>query len=217
MTEDRPLWHRWYEGKDFSNDWSTSNIATWLRVLDPYKSRPMEILEVGSWEGRSAIAFLEILPLSRITCVDQFAGSPNHLHDPAMQETLARLETRFDDNTSAYGSRLRKIKDRSAAGLDRLTLEGHRFDMVYVDGSHRRDDVLADSFAAWRLLKIGGLLIFDDLHFHLEWEPSERPADAIKMFCAMFGDSFRELHRGRQLIVRKEGEWPAKYRAYQTT
>jgi predicted O-methyltransferase YrrM len=217
MAEDQPFWQHWYEGKDFSNDWFTFNIATWLRVLDPYTSRPMEILEVGSWEGRSAIAFLEMLPLSTITCVDRFGGEPPDPENHLLRDQLQKLEGRFDRNTAQYESRLTKIKGRSSAVLDGLAQEKRRFDIVYVDADHSRSAVLADSVMAWPLLRIGGVLIWDDLKFHLEWEPSERPADAIKMFCAMFGDSFRELHRGRQLIVRKEGEWPAKYRVHQAS
>ena len=107
------------------------------------------------------------------------------------------------------------MKGRASTMLDTLAQDKSRFDIVYIDADHSRSAVLADSVMAWPLLRTGGLLIWDDLKFHLEWEASERPADAIKMFCAMFGDSFRELHRGRQLFVKKEGEWPAKYRVYQ--
>jgi predicted O-methyltransferase YrrM len=36
------------------------------------------------------------------------------------------------------------------------------FDMVYIDGSHETPDVLADAVLAYQLLRIGGLMIFDD-------------------------------------------------------
>jgi len=215
MTDDRPFWHRWYEGKDFSNDWFTMNIETWLRVLDPYKSRSLEILEIGSWEGRSAIAFLEMLPLCTLTCVDKFGGEPADPNDLLRREQFLRMEGRFDRNTAQYAPRLTKMKGPASAMLDTLAQNKRRFDIIYIDADHSRSAVLADSVMAWPLLRIGGLMIWDDVEFHLEWEASERPADAIKMFSAIFGDSFRELYRGWQLIVRKEGEWPAKYRVYQ--
>ena len=215
MTDEHPFWQRWYEGKDFSNDWFTMNIETWLRVLDPYKSRPMEILEVGSWEGRSAIAFLEIFPLSKLTCVDKFGGEPIDPNNHLLRDQFQKQEGRFDRNTAQYASRLTKMKGRASAMLDSLAQDKRQFDIIHIDADHSRSAVLTDSVMTWPLLRTGGVLIWDDVQFHLEWEPSERPADAIKMFCAMFGDSFRELHRGWQLIVKKEGEWPAKYRVYQ--
>ena len=48
--------------------------------------------------GRSAIAFLNILPKAVITCIDTFEGSPNHWTDPTMQGQLSQLESRFDRN-----------------------------------------------------------------------------------------------------------------------
>ena len=207
-----PDYQAWYAGKDFSNDWLGSNIVHWFAALEGRRRDYVTILEIGSWEGRSAIAFLNILPKAVITCVDTFEGSPNHWTDPAMQGQLSLLESRFDRNMAPYRHRVRKIKARSPAAMDMLARDGEKFDIVYVDGSHRRDDVLTDSIMAWRLLKVGGTMIWDDLRFRLDWEPSERPADAIALFSAMFGPCMSEVHRGWQLIVSKRQDWPDAYR-----
>ncbi|MBA3446078.1 MAG: class I SAM-dependent methyltransferase [Pseudaminobacter sp.] len=209
MNGNAQPWHAWYAGKIFSNDWLTARLAPWLMALAPRVADAAEVLEIGSWEGRSAIAFLEILPRATITCVDTFAGSPNHQGDPLMREQLSKLEARFDRNTAGYSRRISKIKCRSVAAMDMLIEAGRQFDVIYIDASHRRDDVFADSVMAWRLLRIGGTLMWDDLRFKLEWARSERPADAIAMFGAMFGECFTEIHRDKQLFVVKTADWPA--------
>ena len=33
--------------------------------------------------------------------------------------------------------------------------------IVYIDGSHRPEDVLTDAVMAWKLLKEGGIMILD--------------------------------------------------------
>ncbi len=203
----------WYEGKEFSNDWTTRKLARWFPILEPYSADRVSILEIGSWEGRSAIAFLEILPEAHLTCVDTFEGSPNHLAKMDLwKEQLSLVEQRFDANLGAYAGRFRKMVGRGVAIMDQLRADGEQFDIIYIDGSHRRDDVLADSVVAWPLLKVGGLMMWDDIRFHLEWEASERPADALAMFGAMFGDCMQEVHRGSQLLARKLRCWPDKYR-----
>jgi predicted O-methyltransferase YrrM len=217
MTEERhAAGAAWYRGKDFSNDWLSAYLPVWTELFAPCAGRVATMLEIGAWEGRSAIALLELFPRAVLTVVDTFAGSPNHRADPAMRETLARLEARFDANLASYEGRLRKIRDRSAAALDRLADGGFAFDLIHVDGSHRRDDTLADCVLAWRLLRTGGLLVIDDIRFRLEWPPAERPADAVAMVEAMFGGCWRELHRGRQLIVEKEAEWPERFHVGET-
>ena len=47
--------------------------------------------------------------------------------------------------------------------LRRLPLE--TYDIIYIDGSHATSDVLEDAVLSYRLLKPGGLLIFDDYHW----------------------------------------------------
>ena len=55
-------------------------------------------------------------------------------------------EALFDANvTNAYGGRVEKIASRSVIGLDRLATSQHeQFDLIYVDASHDRDDVMTE-------------------------------------------------------------------------
>ena len=47
------------------------------------------------------------------------------------------------------------------------------FDLVYIDGSHSAKDVLLDSLLAWRLLRPGGAMIWDDYEWALPWVDAE--------------------------------------------
>jgi len=173
----------WFTGKEFNRDWLKKKKFThWIKLLSPLRSSPLDILEIGSFEGRSAIFFLNLLPLSRMTCIDTFAGSPNHVSDPAYEPILRGLEGRFDRNTADFRDRIVKMKMQSAAALDLLASNSREFDIIYIDGSHRRDDVLADTILSWRLLKMDGIIIWDDLLVNQDAPPSERPGEAI---CAL--------------------------------
>ena len=93
------------------------------------------ILEIGSYEGRSAIYFLQIFPNAKITCVDTWSGSDEHLN-----ENFDIIESYFDMNTINYQNekRLIKIKDNS----DNFFLENtHKFDLIFVDGDHSSKQV----------------------------------------------------------------------------
>ena len=49
--------------------------------------------------------------------------------------------------------------------LPRLLEEGHRFDLVFIDGWHTFDNKLLDYFYADRMLSVGGWLVVHDLWF----------------------------------------------------
>jgi hypothetical protein len=127
-------------------------LSTHSSPPPPAAGRPVKLLEVGCWEGRSACWMLQRLaahPASTLTCVDPFELLHPQFH-------ANRL--RFLRNTAATGAaaKLTLLQERSEAALPRLLAQGAAgtFDLAYVDGSHLRADVLLDGVLAWRLLKV---------------------------------------------------------------
>ena len=57
------FWDAWFDGKDFTSDRSSSRFSTWTSVLAELVNTDIKILEIGSWEGRSAVFFLEYMPV----------------------------------------------------------------------------------------------------------------------------------------------------------
>ena len=184
----------WFTGKHFTyKDYVSNKIPHWAKVLGPLRQLDLEILEIGALEGRSAIFFLNYLPKSRVTCIDPFPRD---------------LEAVFDGNLSEFSERLEKLRAYSLPTLIRLRQKERRFDLIYIDGDHRREAVMIDSLLSWPLLKQGGILIWDDYVYKEGGPLPERPAPAIDGFLVAHADEYEELHRGKQLIVRKIVELP---------
>jgi len=187
--------HRLRHGDEpiYSSDWTTPHCENWLAALRGRENDPLQILEIGSFEGRSARFFLDTFPLSRITCVDIFTPKRN---------------AAFDHNLKPHRHRMTKLAGRSAAILDELVAKDLRYDVIYIDGHHGRSPVFVDSALAWPLLNIGGILIWDDYLWRVDKPSHARPQHAIDVFCQTFASCLRELHRGWQVIVEKTADWP---------
>ncbi len=188
-------WSEWFKGKEFSEDWSSSYFPMWMKVLGPLRETPLQVLEVGSFEGRSAIFWLEFLRNSTLTCIDHFATTK--------KRNGADIERRFDSNTAAYAHRIVKMKNTSATGLSRLVDDGKKFDLIYIDGCHFRDAVLIDCLLCWQMLNKEGLIILDDYGHDLQRHRSERPKDGIDCFLQLHAGEFREIARGYQVIIQR--------------
>ncbi len=84
-----------------------------------------------------------------------------------------------------------------------------RYDIIYIDGSHATKDVLEDAVLSWRLLKNGGILIFDDYRWvglgsQCEFDASsDYPKAAIDSFATCYQGDFEVIHSSNQLILRK--------------
>jgi predicted O-methyltransferase YrrM len=185
---------------DFTQDWFTVHIDALEPVMRVLEGRGSLVLEIGSFEGLSACYFLWRLPDSTVTCIDTFLGSPGTL-SAARQE----LENAFDRNVSLVdAARVRKLVGDSRRLLLDLAKEGRAFDLVYVDGSHRALDVLVDAALSWQLVRVGGIIVFDDYRWAMLGDDRLlRPGPAIDAFLELVSGHCEILFRDRQVAIRR--------------
>jgi len=110
-------------------------------------------LEIGSFEGASAVWLMDHRPDLTLTCVDIFG--------PAFDDVTGEYEHRFERNVAEYGDRVIKLKGKSTDVLPTLP-KRKTYDLIYIDGDHSYEGALYDAMNAYPLLKKGGVLIFDD-------------------------------------------------------
>ncbi|WP_322418577.1 class I SAM-dependent methyltransferase [Mesorhizobium huakuii] len=200
-----PDYSAWLAGKSLSTDWASRFFPLWATLFQSRRDEALDVLEIGSWEGRSAIFFLNYFGKCRLTCIDTFGGSPEHALRHKSSDQLAHVEQRFDSNLAAFGERLEKIKSPSSQALARLITDERRFDIVYVDGSHHSADVQSDAVFSWPMVRDGGIVIFDDYEWTLLADEVERPKLGIDSFLSVHAGQYRELYRGEQIIIQKIG------------
>jgi predicted O-methyltransferase YrrM len=194
----------------YQYDWFTQNATEWPRLLAPYVGQPnLNFLEVGSFEGRSACWLLKNVltgPGCRLTCVDLFLDSMGG--EDQMMPRVATPNLTFDANIAAIGAtdRVDKLRGSSEEMLRRLPFAS--FDFIYIDGSHNAPYVLSDAVLAWYLLKVDGLICFDDYQWAPQLPPLERPQAGIDAFMALYAGLYETVDVGRQVMLRKKAHLP---------
>jgi predicted O-methyltransferase YrrM len=167
---------------EFTNHWFADNQVTWDGLLEQFK--PQKILEIGAYEGQATCYLIAALshhhPLE-IHCIDTWQGGVEHQTGASAQTQMQLVEQRFLGNVQlaldeatrkgSHSVSVQSHKDLSCWALARLISDPAQrgtFDLVYVDGSHQAKDVLCDAVMAFQLLRVGGLMIFDDYLWHEE-------------------------------------------------
>jgi len=138
-----------------------------------------------------------------MVCIDTFGGNVEHHLDAYFAELAPKAEGQFDCNLAVLADRVEKIKGSSTSVLPQLGIAGRRFDLAYIDGSHRAADVYSDAILTWPMIEPGGIVIFDDYEWDTLGEAREQPKPGIDAFLASLGANYRELRRGYQLAIAK--------------
>lgn len=188
-------------GRQFGNQWFDQHIPAWRLIFGDCglaATRPLDILEIGSFEGRSTLYLLRHFPQAHLTAVDTWAGSDEH-----STEQKTALGERFAANTAEHRDRLSQRIGSSLTVLPQLEAEGQRYDLIYVDGSHLADDVLRDAISAWRLLKQGGVMIFDDYLWTFYEAEDDNPCRVINLFLDWKAAELELVSVGWQVAIRK--------------
>lgn len=195
-------------GYQFSQDWFSRNLAIWQENLSFLSHQPnLNLLEIGSWEGRSTCWLLSHIlthPTSQMICIDTFEGGGGTYFEAGDRQES--IEARFDHNITLAGGAEKVTKLVESSHLALRMLAPHSFDLIYIDGSHFACDVLEDTLLSWRLLKVNGLMIFDDYDHVFRESPNQNTRIGIDAFLSAFCTKVQILHQSHQVIVKKIAE-----------
>lgn len=149
-----------------------------------------------------------------IHCIDTWQGGIENKHEDMSvveQRFLRNIEIAKANSTSEIEVFVHK--GLSSQRLAKLLSEGKTsyFDFIYVDGSHQAPDVLCDALLSFELVKIGGLIVFDDYLWKFSGpaglDPLMSPKIAIDAFTNIFSRKVQVLNRPlTQQCVRRISE-----------
>lgn len=190
-----------YAGGNFSTDWFSVNIPNWLLTFEDYKLQEKETikaLEIGSFEGASSVFLISEFENMHLTCVDTWQGSEENID----REGLEFIEQKFDENLGEYAARIKKFKGSSFSFFESIDIKP-QYDFIYIDGSHHVDDVMIDAVRGFNLLKVGGIMIFDDYLWNFYETDSYNPCAAVNAFLRLKREDLAVIYIGGQVHITK--------------
>ena len=185
-----------FQSINYKEKWFCNNL-NYLSVNFRNIENVRDILEIGSYEGRSAIFFLKKFSDSNITCIDTWAGSDEHTNI-----NFELIEKNFDLNTSFYQSNNILFKHKMTSN-DFFKKNHKYFDLIYVDGDHTSNQVKIDLINSWNALKNGGFLVLDDYMWWFYKDLKKNPSTPINNFIKENKPNISKLIVWHQVIIQK--------------
>jgi predicted O-methyltransferase YrrM len=158
--------------KIISNDYFSSSAFYFYNLLKKLPKN-LKYLEIGSYEGNSALYVSTNFPNSNITCVDLWEDVEEY-----KGKDFNIIEKNFDLNLKGL-SNINKIKSTSDDFFIKNTI---MYDFIYIDGNHKFDYVLRDCENALRFLNNDGFLVCDDYIWDYYNDIKLNPCFAVNKF-----------------------------------
>jgi predicted O-methyltransferase YrrM len=183
----------------FTQDWFSHNIPGLQDMMKMLPDNKL-FLEVGSYEGRSTCWFLEngLADDGVIFCYDTWEGSEEH-----SDVQRSDLFLKFMHNTELSKKSTQSVYTFMGDSRETIRRQTALFDFVYIDGSHQAPDVLMDACLTFRMLKPGGIMVFDDYLWKDVPGVLHQPKIAIDTFVNIFSDELDTVLIGHQYGIRK--------------
>lgn len=139
--------------------------------------KPSTIIEIGSYLGQSAITMAKATQRlnlgAKILCIDTWLGSPEHWRNDRCNdlryfkyfgEGISSMYDQFVINmiVNKVDEVVVPIPNTSKNAFAILQWKNVTADLIYVDGSHEKNDVYEDIILYSKLLNKGGHLFGDD-------------------------------------------------------
>jgi predicted O-methyltransferase YrrM len=181
--------------------WHDQHEIAWQELV--FYAPPTSYLEIGSYEGASAIWMAKNNKRIRsITCIDNWSNNDEHSDTDMIQ-----VEVNFRHNIKLLEQEYKNIsfdvyKMSSHRGLAHLMGKTLMYDWIYIDGSHRARDVLTDLTMAWHLLHPTGIMILDD-YLWPNTDAKQAPRLAIDSWMEIHDDYTTWPQTGYQMIIQK--------------
>lgn len=174
----------------------------WYSIIptSEYNNKPIKYLEIGAFYGANIISVSKSYCLhseSKLYCVDPWEDYNDY---PEYKEKQENTYNTFINNINNSGEKDKIIIKRGYSNEEIPRFEDNFFDIIYIDGNHEPEYVLEDAILAFRKLKEGGIMIFDDYG----WGGADLTQRGIDAFLSAYYKRIEFLgEKNTQVFVRK--------------
>ena len=163
--------------KKTTTDYFSLNAYYWDLIINN-NFKKFSYLEIGSWEGNSAMFVLKNFNTKNVTCVDIW-----DLHDDKIKDDQLKRFNNFQSNLIEFKERFSFYKNTS----DKFFINNKdKYDVIYIDGWHEAPQVYKDINNCWNCLNENGIIICDDYFYGniKNNEDNNLPANSINKFIS---------------------------------
>jgi predicted O-methyltransferase YrrM len=187
---------------EYPNWFASDGINNFEHFLAKFKDKPIRALQIGAYTGDASVWIATNIlthPESVLVDVDTWEGSDEAAHK---HMDWNNVEDVYDEKTKFWRDANKIVKCKSTSD-DFFSNNKNDYDFIYVDGDHTSYGVIKDAVNSYEVLKVDGMMGFDDYQWTGGVNELDRPRKAIDAFLGIYSDRISLLLLGYQCWVKK--------------
>ena len=177
-----------FKKNKLTQNYFSINSYYWKKIIEG-NFKEFSYLEIGSFEGSSALFVLKNFITTKLYCVDSWNDKFEF--------------KRFIHNLNKFKKKYEFFKQTSDNFFSK---NSKKFDLIYIDGSHLKSQVFKDIKNSWKILNVGGLIICDDYFYGNIYKKVNKniPIEAINKFYSQKKSKIKVLCvNNNQIFLKK--------------
>lgn len=172
----------------------------WFDFIPVDATKPLQYAEVGTFYGANLLSVAKTYgahPQSRLIAIDPYLDYADYPEYIGQQDGIYQT---FLGNVARSGEQNKITVQRGFSHEQLPLLADSAFDIIYIDGNHEPEYVLEDAVLAFRKVKVGGYMVFDDYG----WGGPDLTQRGIDAFLSGYHGRIERLGvKKTQVFVRK--------------
>lgn len=185
----------------YSKNFTDRHTKNWLNVTKEFIKKPnVEMLELGTFEARSSKFFIDNILTGKNSKLVTVDFKPD-----ITKYSLSNIK-QMEDNYPNFNFIRADFKNFLA---EEISLD-RKYDIIYQDGGKISLTTMYQLICCYYLLNSNGILIIDDYEWvnknnnkNLKLNNNEGPKEAVDTFIKFIKYDITILHKGYQLILKK--------------
>ena len=189
------------EYPNWFQQFAKSNFEKFLTPLAGQEG--LKFLQLGVYTGDASVWMLQNILTSKdclLLDVDTWQGSDEDAHKSM---DFSEIYEFYKERMKPYEN-IRSSRNNTYNFLMSNSERGNLFDFIYIDADHTTVGVLMDAELSFPLLKLGGIMAFDDYTWGADMPPELTPTLGIDLFMARHEGEYETLVVNEQYWIKKK-------------
>ncbi len=152
-----------FQTYDESNEMYSEHLIIFAAIADKYQNKIKNILEIGTFDGKTSRILSSLFPLSKVNTIDLKDNDPIFINSYGRENIQIRKSFIEKRNALLNSAKNINFLQLNSLNIMKTEIAEREYDLIWIDGAHGYPFACADIVNSFSLAHKDTLIICDDV------------------------------------------------------